>query len=71
MDRQIDHLIVTARLAIDLLPTYAPEGKDIARRLELAIDEVIRTKAKQDYIKSSQERGIPTPRSSGREKIHE
>jgi len=59
MDRQIDHLIVTARLAIDLLPRNTAEGKDISRRLELAIDEVIRTKAKDDYIRSSQERGIP------------
>lgn len=60
MDRQIDHLITTVRIAQDLLPRNTVEGKDINHRLNFAIDEVIRARSRQDYIKSNAERGIRT-----------
>lgn len=60
MDRQIDHLITTVRIAQDLLPRNTVEGKDINHRLNIAIDEVIRARSRQDYIKSNAERGIRT-----------
>jgi hypothetical protein len=60
IDSKVDHLIVMARLAQDLLPVNTIEGRDISRRLSVAIDEVIRTRSRQTYIKSNAERGIQT-----------
>jgi len=58
MDRKIDHLISTVRIAQGLLPR-SEEGKDISSRLDRAMEEILRHKAKQDYIRSHAERGIP------------
>lgn len=58
MDEKVARLVATVKVAIPLLPLNTTEGKDIASRLELAIDELIRNEAKNDYIRSNAERGI-------------